>query len=302
MSDEQEPIAAELETPAITPAIEPEEVPELPVDTGAEPEAGNGDDDTGDGGEPAEPEFVTLERNGKQYQVPKELEGELLMHADYTKKTQTVAEKAKELDAREAQITQQADATEAELDARAELKSVNAQIEAYAKLTQEDWDFHENQDPLAVRKAERHYQFLKEQKAALEGTVNGAQTERTEKAQQDLAKRVQETTAFAQKEIPGWKPELTDKLVKLAIDVGVPEDAIKANWSPVFYKLLHQAYVGDLAMKQQAAPKPSPKPPVTPLVTVRAASNPAASRTLADIARSDDMEAYAAARRAGKTR
>ena len=125
MADEQESIAPlpELDTPAIAASaeVETDETPdELPVDT--DPGDTEGDEGTEDGGEPTAPEYVTLERNGKQFQVPKELEGEFLMQGDYTKKTQTVAEKAKELEAREQQLSQQAEATEAELDARATLK------------------------------------------------------------------------------------------------------------------------------------------------------------------------------------
>src|SRR5690554_2812822 len=192
MSDEQESIAPlpELDTPAIEVTAEVEtETQELPVDTDPGDTEAAGDEDEGGEAEADEPEFVTLERNGKQYQVPKELEGEFLMQGDYTKKTQTVAEKAKELEQREQQLTQQAEASEAELDARATLKSVNEQLAEYAKLTQADWDHHEDLDPLGVRKAERHYQFLKDQKAELEGTISNASTQRTEKAQQDLAKR-----------------------------------------------------------------------------------------------------------------
>lgn len=298
MSDEQEPIVpAELPTAAIEPTVEPKEIPETILEPGEEAEA---EPESGDGQDGGETEYVVLERNGKQYQIPKELEGEFLMQGDYTKKTQTVAERARELDARAAEIDQQAMATDEELDARATLKSVNAQLAEYAKLTPTDWQHHLQQDPMGVQQARLHLDQLKDQKVELEGKINEAQTKRTEKAKQDLANRVQETNSFAQKEIPGWKPELTDTLVKFALDNGVPEDALKANWSPIFYKLLHQAHIGSQAIAQQAAPRSPPKPPVTPLATVRAASNPTVSKPLSDIAKSDDMEAYAAARRAGK--
>lgn len=300
MSDDQETIAP-AELPTTEAAIEPAAVEtEVPQDLPTEeitPEADGLEEETA-----PEIEYVTVERNGKQFTVPKELEGEFLMQADYTKKTQNVSSREKELDAREQRIAQQAEATEAELDARAELRSVSARLEEFGKLTQADWDYHHNQDPLGTDKAWRQFQFLKDQKADLEGKISTAQTERTQHAQQDLAKRVEETTAFAQKEIPGWKPELTDTLVKFAMDEGVPEDVLKAQWGPTLYKLLHRAHIGTLAMKQQAAPKPQAKPAPAPLATVKAASSPAASRSLGDIARSGDMEAYAKARAAGRTR
>lgn len=248
-------------------------------------------------------EYVEVQRNGKTYQVPKELEGELLMQADYTKKTQTVAERAKALESQEAEIKQRTEATEAELDARAELRAVTKNLEYYAKYTQADWDAAHDSNPMDTEKAWRAFEFLRHQKADLEGTISKTQSERTEKAQQELAKRVQDTIAFAQKEIPGFKPEMTDKLVKFALDEGVPEDVLKANWSPVFYKLLHRASIGTEAMKRQAAaPKAPPAEPIAPLQTVTAKAQPAARLSLAELAKQGRMEEYAAARKAGRTR
>lgn len=305
MADEDlsTPVASE---PASAPTIDntdvelsTEEPRELPADVGDEP-APETPDDSGDGDDLTE-ELEEFEWNGKTIKGPKGLKDGVLMQADYTKKTQTVAEKAKELDAREAAISQQAEATEAELDARATLKGVTSRLAEYAKLTAADWQHHMQTDPLGTQQARMEFDDLKAQKAELEGVVNMAGTERTEKAQQDLAKRVQETIAVAQKEIPNWKPELTDTLVKYALDKGVPEDAIKANWSPVFYKLLYEANIGAQTIAKQAAPKPAPKPAITPLATVKAATSPATSKSLADLANGDDMEAYAA-RRAAQSR
>lgn len=309
MSDEQEPIvSAELpSTPAASePAVElsTEEYRELPTDVGEEPAPEP--EDNGEGGEPTEPEFVTLERNGKQYTVPKELEGEFLMQSDYTKKTQTVAETAKALEAREAALVQQAEATDAELDARATLKGVSAQLAEYAKLTPADWQAHMQTDPLGTQQHRMQFEDLKAQKAELEGVVNNASNQRTEKAQQDLAKRVQETLDAAPTVIPGLTAEtrapMIDKLVAFATSEGIPEQVLKANWSPVLLGLLHKAHIGQQAIAKQAAPKPAPKPPVTPLVTVKTGASTTTTKSLADLANSDDMEAYAAARAAGKKR
>jgi len=309
MADEQESIAPlpELDTPAIAaPAeVETDETPEeLPVDT--DPGDTEGDEGSEEGGEAPAIEYVTLVRNGKQFQVPKELEGEFLMQGDYTKKTQTVAEKAKELEQREAALAQQAEATEAELEARATLKGVSARLAEYAKLTPADWQHHMQNDPLGTQRARMEYDDLKAQKAELEGTLSKTQSERTEKAQQDLAKRVQETLEAAPKIIPGLTAETRaatiDKLVSFATSEGIPEQVLKANWSPTLLSLLHKAHIGSLAIAQQAAPKPAQKPTVTPLVTVKAASSPSTSKSVADLAKGDDMEAYAAARAAGKKR
>lgn len=249
-------------------------------------------------------EYVTVERKGKTYQVPKELEGELLMNADYTKKTMATAEREKALDSRDAEISKRSEATEAELDARAQLKGINAEIERFKAFDFAAYQQAHQTDPMGADEAWNYKLHLANQKAELDGVISKTQTERSEKSAADLAKRVQETTAFAQREIPGFKPELTDKLVKLAIDTGVPEDTLKANWSPTFYKLLHLAHLGkETLTRQAAAPKaPPPAAPIAPLETVTAKAQPAARVSLADLAKAGRMEEYAAARKAGRVR
>lgn len=269
------------------------EKPETVLEPGEEAEL-----EAGEEAEAPEIEYVTVERNGKQYTVPKELEGELLMQADYTKKTQAVSEKAKELEGREASIDQQLAATEDELRDRALLIQANVELDHYKKV---DWEALEGSDPLAAQQHWRRYQQLQEGVRETEAALKTKQDERTQKAERDLATRVEETAKFAQKEIPGWTPAVTDKLVKFALENGVPEDTIKKNWSPTFYKLLHQAEIGAQAMKRQATAKPAPTP-VAPLKTVTGKVSPAASKTLADLAAGDDLEAYAAARKAGRVR
>ena len=305
MPDEIAPLP-ELETATPEVVVEPEvetEAPSSDIEEVVRPE----DVDPEDNLEPvAELEYVTVERNGKSFQVPKELEGEFFMQADYTKKTQTVAERAKALDEREQQLVKQAEVGEAELDARATLQNVAAELAEYQKLTQADWDYHEDRDPLGVRKHERRMEFLKNQKAELEGTIRTAETQRTEKTQQDFAKRVQETLEAASTIIPGITAETRgpaiDKLVSFANSEGIPEQVLKDNWSPQLLKLLHKAHIGAQAIAKQSAPKPAPKQPIAPLATVKSGSSPEVSRSLAALADSNDMSAYIAARKAGKTR
>jgi hypothetical protein len=296
---EPETVAPQTIEQEVGSVAEKEKPTELPP-----PEPVDNADELDDSAEQSAEDFVTVERNGKTYQIPRDLEGELLMQSDYTKKTQTVAEKAKALESRETEINRLAEATEAELDARAQLRGIDSEIERFKTFDFAAFQQARQTDPMGADEAWAYKQHLANQKAELEGVIGKTRSERTEKAQQDLAKRVQETTAFAQKEIPGFKPELTDTLVKFAIDNGVPEDVLKANWSPVFYKLLHRAHLGDQAMKRQAAaPKaPPPAAPIAPLQTVTAKSQPAAKLSLAELAKQGRMEEYAAARKAGRVR
>jgi hypothetical protein len=283
-----EQAAPAIESPATTePAVidEPQMIPEP-------------GEELGEGNEPEAPILDVVEvewDDGKKYQIPKALEGGLLRNKDYTQKTQSVSERAKALESREAEITHKLAATEDELRDRAKLIGVNERLEQYSKLTSADWSHHASVDPVATENAWREYQLLKDEATTLTKAVETKQSERTAVAERDLATRVQETLVFAQKEIPGFKPELTETLVKFAIGEGVPEAAIKSNWSPTFYKLLHQAHIGKMALSKQATAPKLPTAPVDPLTTVNGKSTPAARTDLA----SADMEAYVAARKKG---
>lgn len=283
---------AEQETQETTEELEAE-----PTDPGAEEETGEeGEADA----EENEIELSTIEIDGKEYQVPKELEGAFLRNKDYTQKSQANAERTRALEAKEAEIEERAKVTEEELDMRATLKGVTGQLEEYAKLTKADWDAHQMQDPMGTEQHWRAYQMLKDQKAELEGKIGQVQNERTQAAQQDLAKRVEQTNAFAKENIKGWTPQLTDTLVKYAVDTGIPETVLQKQWSPVLYKLLHRAWVGEKALSKQTAAI-VPKPQTTtakPTVTVTGKSNPGAKKSLADM----DMDEYVAARQAGRVR
>lgn len=246
-----------------------------------------------------EPEIETTEiewDDGKKYVIPKALEGGILKNKDYTTKTQETAALRKQLESREAEITQRLEATEAELEARAELRSVTTQLAEYAKLTPQDWYTHQQNDPMAVQQAQLQWTLLNSRKAELEGIVKSAADERTQKAQQGLAKRIEETLAEAPKIIPGWKPDgsTIKELVSFAQSEGIPDQVLQDNWSPQLLKLLHRAKLGTSLLNTQAA-KPIPTVVPQPLQTVAGKSKTPTSGDLGSL----DMDAYIAARKKG---
>ncbi|MGN6114192.1 MAG: hypothetical protein ACTHN2_01630 [Nitrobacter sp.] len=243
----------------------------------------------------------------KKYRVPKELKQDVEnWRAATTKKEQSVAEQQKAL---ETQRLKQAEASDAELDARANLRTVNSELERFKSF---DWNAYQQlkqTDYVAAEEAWNYVQHLKGQKADLEGTIGKATQERTQAAQQDLAKRVEQTTSEATKIIPGLKAEAVagkiNELVSFAQSEGIPEQVLKDMWSPTLLKLLHRAQVGHLAMQKQATAAPKPavqQPTLVPLEKVAGKSTPGASKSIGDLAKSGDMDAYVAARKAGRVR
>lgn len=285
-----------LDPPASDPVVEtekPVELENIPDIVDEETDTPTTDDETDE-----------LELGFKKYRVPKDLKTAVEdWRASTTQKEQSVAAERKAL---ETQRLQQAEASDAELDARAQLKTVKSEMARFEAFDFAQYQQLRQTDPMGADEAWAYKQHLKDQHSGLEATINKATSERTELAQQDLAKRVQQTNEFAAKEIPGWKPEVTDKLIKYATERGVPEDVLKSNWSPEFYRILHEARIGSLALAKQAAapkvPATTRSEPIAPLETVTAKSAPAHRPSLKELADRGDMDGYHAARARGQTR
>jgi hypothetical protein len=135
-------------------------------------------------------------------------------------------------------------------------------------------------------------QHIRNQKAELEGKLGQAQQQRTQDAKQDLAKRIEETRQHAAKNIKGWSPDLDAKILGFIKERNVPSAIVARNFGPAFYELMHAAYLGSELIKNQAAP-PKPAPVVQPLTTVGGKGNPTASRSLAELAKGNNMDAFA---------
>ena len=293
MADEELAIApTEQAQPAI--ASEATTAPEVIEDDGnvAIPEPGEEVDEAPVAEAPPEDDDTEeVEWNGKTFKAPKGVKDGILMHADYTRKRQADAEKAKALDTRQAEIEQQAAATEDELRDRAVLLGVNAQLDNYKNV---DWVTLWRTDPVAAGEHQARYQQL--QQAAQEASegLKTKQAERTQKAERELATRVEETLKFASEK--GIKSEQIGEIVKFLEADGIPEEAIKRNWSPAFLTLAHKALIGHQTLaKQTAAPPRAPALPLKPLATVGGKSASAGTSDLASM----EMDAYVAARRKG---
>ena len=290
MTDETLSAAPELATaiPAVesAPEVEPENL-ELPAsDEGEQPAV-----------EPELDDFEEIEWSGKKFKAPKGLKDGVLMHADYTRKTQANAERVRELDTREERIAQQAKITEEELDARAHLRSINAEIERLKAFGWAEYQQARQSDPLGADEAWNYKAHLLQQKTEAETLLGQKQNERTQETQREAAKRIEDTLAFA-RSLPGMTQEIHKENLAFAKAKGVADHALAANMNPVVYEMIHLARIGSQVLaKQKAAPKPGGNSPAPqPLTTVGGKTNPETRKSLADM----DMEEYAAARKAGR--
>lgn len=286
MADEQESVASvEAETPieqeqGTDETVNLQEAPQAETETAAAPtETTEADED-----------FEDFEWNGKVLKAPKGLKDGVLMHADYTKKTQEVADRRRELEAYEQQVVQQAKSSEEELTARATLVHLDTQLKQYENV---DWDRWEQEDPIAAQQGWRRFQSMEKQKAATVNDLAAKQYTRTEQAKQETAKRLQDTAEYAKK-LPGWTPDVGGEIRDLAEKQwGIPFETLQENITPQFYDILYHARIGLRALqKQTTAPKNPPQLQAKPLTVVGAKTNAPVAKSLADMS----MEEYAAAR------
>ena len=123
------------------------------VNTEVEAEVETNEPELDDFGNPVEAEaegedeLEEIERDGKRYKIPAALKPELMMQADYTRKTQELAAERKAIADQRSMVEQ---ASEAELNAYAAVWNIDQQLAAYQKL---DWDAWADKAPLELQKA-----------------------------------------------------------------------------------------------------------------------------------------------------
>jgi hypothetical protein len=234
---------------------------------------GDGSEEDGEP-QPVEPELVDVEYEGKVHKLPPELKDALLRTADYTRKTQEVAELRKATEARQAEVDRAYQTSQEVIEARAVIHNVDSQLKQYENV---NWQQLEDQDPMAAMSHWRQFQMLKEQRGQVAQYLDKTQAEMSEKLAQETDKRLRETRAFAEKEIPGWTPDVDVKIVGFAEkELGFTREQLRAQINPAVYKTLHLAMIGAEAIKRTTTPPKQQQPAPQPLTKVTARANPVA--------------------------
>lgn len=286
MDGEQESIAAvEPETPAIEPEMEADEPVNL--DAGDEPEAE---------AQPEDDDSEEFDWNGRKIRGPKGLKDGVLMHADYTRKTQDIAARGRELDERATRLDQQFQASDEYLDARADLRTVTKEMERFKEFGWAEYQQARMSDPIGADEAWNYKQHLAQQHANLTEAIKQHDTTRSSEAQQDLAKRLNETQQFAQANIKGWSPELDKQVIDFALSKGATPDDLKSLMNPLVYEMIYLAQIGAKALSKPVTPKTAQTTQAAPLTVVAAKANPPSRKSFSEMS----MEEYAAARQAGR--
>lgn len=231
-----------------------------------EPEEGEEPDEED---EDTEPELIDVEIGGKTYKVHPELRDGIMLKADYTRKTQEVAEQRKALEAR---ITEAAQVSDAERNAHAHMIAIDAALEQYQTV---DWDALERQNPTEAHRHFRNFTLLQQQRGTAETQLKGATEKREAETQRLDAERFAQSMTELKAAIPDWSEAKAVELRNFAVEhFGFTEEDYRGGLlDPRAIRLLNTAF----AAVKSAQPKPKPAAQVAkPAAKVRGGSAPKA--------------------------
>lgn len=252
---EEETNLAVDETPEVE-SVPVADEPEVELDETGQPIEAEPEEDL-------EPEFADVEYEGKTYKVPPELKDAVLRQADYTRKTQEVADMR-----RQVETTLQAVQTvsQAERQAEVDIGVLDTQIHDYHDI---DWDTWEQTDPVAAQRGWRQLQQLQQRRDQAVNRYQQAVNQRTLLTQQEAAKRIEQGVKELTQRIPDWTPDKARTLIDFGSKAYgfTPADFNDID-DPRVVQVLYDAWQYRNASKPKPAAAPPPVPQIKPAAKV----------------------------------
>ena len=241
------------------------------------------DDTDGQASIPDDEEEV--EHEGQKYRIPKALKGALMMNADYTRKTQELAELRR---AAEAERTQYQRASAEQVQALAAVHAIDQQL---GQFQQVDWQRLSDEDPVRAQKLWMQFQGLKDNRQQIAGQVQQMEEQRAFDAQQATARQIEEGHAILKRDIPNWSPETARQINEFAAkEFGFQPQELSQVTDPRHVKVLHLAMLGAQLVKKQLGTSPNQKPEIKPVSKVGGGNAPA-RRDMNSLSTDDWMKA-----------
>lgn len=190
-----------------------------------------GSDDSDEEVAAAETEFETVEVDGVKYELPKALKNNLMMQADYTRKTQTVAEQRRAIEDFQKETETQRQQFEQHRELNAELHSIDSQINQYQQV---DWATLQNQNPEVAQ--QHQFNFVNLQNERQQKAQELEQAVQTTAEEQELyaSTRQAEIVRHLHSEVEGWSGEKAQNIVQFAQEAGFTREFVKAIDDGIF--------------------------------------------------------------------
>lgn len=201
--------------------IEEDETTDEVVEESADEEVTDEDDQPEEVAEDSDEE---VEYEGKAYKVPKELKEALMRQADYTRKTQDVADQRKAVEERMQVLQQQEQALAKTFDKRVELKGIQDRLSQFEQI---DWQGLADSDPVQATKLNLAYQQLQRQANGIYGELQQVQQASEQLTQQQRQQMLVEAGKDLAQRIPNFDAKAQETLVKYAKEFGVTDDELR---------------------------------------------------------------------------
>jgi hypothetical protein len=196
-----------------------------------------------DGLEP-EPEMFELELDGEVHTLPAALKGAFLRQADYTRKTQELAEHRRAAEAEREALSHERRTLRGATGDRATLHALDAQLDAFEEV---DWDSLGHADPDRARDLWASYQETGALRDQFAYALSHHEAREELAAAREAAEAMAATGAQLREEIDGWSPEVAAKLVEYGQAFGVTLEELAQMADARLWKLLHKAWRADQA-------------------------------------------------------
>ncbi|MFZ5720315.1 MAG: hypothetical protein ACOY5Y_12745 [Pseudomonadota bacterium] len=211
--------------------------------------------------EPApEPELFELELDGEVHTLPAALKGAFLRQADYTRKTQELAEHRRALDSEREAFAREAAAGRSANRDRVRLALLDEQLSDFEGV---DWDAFAAEDPEGAQALWGRFEAVAKAREELDYAVRHADERDQLRAARAAAEAMAKTGARLREEIDGWSPDVAARLVEYAQAFGVTLEELAEAADPRLWKLLHKAWKAD-----EAASAPTVRADVRPAVVL----------------------------------
>jgi hypothetical protein len=200
--------------------------------------------------------------NGEVEASIAELKDGYLRHADYTQKTQTLAEERRQV---EVELSKKFEEAQQMTRERARLFVLESQLDQFQRA---DWNALYQQDPVEAGRLQAEWNQLKYEAQTLIGNV----TQHNQQREQERMKALQQATQAAletlQRDIPNFSPAVITAARETAIAHGYTDAELAGITDPRALKVLHeaaqwralQAKKPAVQNKVQAAPPKATKP------------------------------------------
>jgi hypothetical protein len=210
--------------------------------------------------------YDTVQYEGKEYSVPKELKDAFLRQADYTQKTQEVAQSRQALEQQQHEFQQAVQMQRQNIQSYAQLFALQNQLSEYNGV---NWDLFSAEQPQEAQQAFIRYQQLKDATGNLAQQLQQQEAKSLQMQREMTVRRVEQGKAELERDIKGWNSTMAMEVAKYGQSVGASPEALKFI-EPYQVKILRKAMLYDQSMKKATKPE---EPALKPSIKVRGKAN-----------------------------